>query len=286
MARSFACMTLLTLLAGCSARPADRPPEAAPAAKPAGPERTVTKTGAEMVRLPAGQYTMGDASGEDDEKPAHMVRLASFWIDTSEVTQQSFQALMGKNPARWVGPDRPVERVPWLMAIQYCNMRSAREGRKPCYDLATQTCDFAADGYRLPTEAEWEYACRAGTTTGWSFGEQATALSKHAWFKANAGKGTHPVREKAANPWGLFDMHGNVAEWCHDFYQDTYPAGEATNPQGPAAGEQRVLRGGSWNTGPDVCRSAARRSEAPAFADACFGSDTFGFRCVRRADRP
>ena len=241
------------------------------------------KTGIEMVCIPAGQFTMGDASGEDDEKPAHTVRLSNFWIDTAEVTQQSFQALMGKNPSRWVGPDRPVDRVPWLMAIQYCNMRSAREGLKPCYDLATQKCNFAADGYRLPTEAEWEYACRAGTTTAWSFGDDAASLSRHAWFKTNAGKGSHPVREKAANPWGLHDMHGNVAEWCHDYYQDAYPAGEAVDPSGPPSADERVLRGGSWNTGGEACRSAARRAETPAFADACFGSDTYGFRCVRRA---
>jgi formylglycine-generating enzyme required for sulfatase activity len=286
MNRSFVCITLLTLLAGCSAQTADRPPEAAPAAPSTGPQRMTTKTGVEIVRLPGGQFTMGDAAGEDDERPAHVVHISGFWIDANEVTQQSFRSLIGKNPARYVGPDRPVERVPWLMAIQYCNMRSAREGLKPCYDLATQQCDFSANGYRLPTEAEWEYACRAGTTTGWSFGSEETALPKHAWFKANAGKGTHPVREKTPNPWGLYDMHGNVAEWCHDFYQETYTPGEATDPRGPTAGEQRVLRGGSWNTGADVCRSAARRSEAPAFADACFGSDTFGFRCVRRAEQP
>jgi formylglycine-generating enzyme required for sulfatase activity len=270
-------------LTGCPARQSETPQPGAAAPAPAGPERMTTKTGAEMVLLPAGEFTMGDPAGEDDEKPAHQVRLAKFWIDTTEVTQASFERLMGKNPARWTGPERPVERVTWYAAIQYCNMRSMREGLKPCYDAASGKCDFTADGYRLPTEAEWEYACRAGTATPWSCGADASQLAKAAWTKENAGKGTHPVKQKQPNAWGLCDMHGNVAEWCHDFYGEKYPAGAADGPHGPDSGEQRVLRGGSWATAAETCRSAARRPENPAFADACFGSDTFGFRCVRRA---
>ena len=237
-----------------------------------------------MVLIPAGEFVMGDDDGEEDEQPAHRVAISAFYMDVHEVTQQAFQTILGRNPAKFVGPDQPVERVNWLAAIQYCNMRSSRDDLRPCYDLKTQACEFAADGYRLPTEAEWEYACRAATATRWSYGDQAGDLGKHAWFKANSGKGTHPVGQKPPNPWGLCDLHGNVAEWCHDFYADSYAGGPlVTDPRGPTAGTERVLRGGSWKSSADGCRCAARHSEAPGFADACFGSETYGFRCVRRA---
>jgi len=272
------------LLAGCS-RGGDTPNPLVPPAKPAetaGLTKIVTKTGVEMVLIPAGKFVMGDDRGEDDEKPAHEVELSAFYIDASEVTQADYQALMGRNPAKFLGADRPVERVSWHAAMLHCNMRSAREGLKPCYDPKTQACDFSADGYRLPTEAEWEYACRAGGRTRWSFGDDPAELDKHAWFKANAGKTTHPVRQKAPNAWGLYDVHGNVAEWCLDFYAEGYGSGgPSKDPRGPDRGEERVLRGGSWNTGDEACRSAARKGETPGLADVCFGYEAYGFRCVR-----
>jgi acetoin utilization deacetylase AcuC-like enzyme/formylglycine-generating enzyme required for sulfatase activity len=277
-------LLILSLLAiaagGCATR---EQPDSDGTAPSAAPATIRTKTGIEMALIPAGEFLMGDDRGEEDERPAHRVELDAFSIDVGEVTQESFQAMMGRNPAKSVGAEKPVERVSWYAAIQYCNMRSAREGFKPCYDLKTQQCDFSADGYRLPTEAEWEYACRAGTKTRWSFGDAPAALGKHAWSKGNSTKCTHPVRQKQPNPWGLYDMYGNVAEWCNDFYADHYDAQASKDPHGPASGKERVLRGGSWDDDEDGCRSSARHSEPPGFADVCFGYERYGFRCVRRA---
>jgi formylglycine-generating enzyme required for sulfatase activity len=272
---------VVAVVAGC-AKPATEGGVASVEAKASAPTTITTKTGVEMVLLPAGEFTLGDAQGEDDEKPPHKVRLSAFYIDRSEVTQVDFEKMMGKNPARTVGPDRPVERVSWVLAVQYCNMRSMREGLQPCYDPKTFACDFNANGYRLPTEAEWEYACRAGASGRWSFGNEPSEFGKHGWFKGNAEKSTHPVKQKAANAWGLYDMHGNVAEWCNDYYAEAYDPAQSQDPRGPASGEERVLRGGSFKSGEESCRSAVRHSEPPGFADVCFGYDAYGFRCVRK----
>jgi formylglycine-generating enzyme required for sulfatase activity len=250
----------------------------------AGPTIMRTKSGVEMVLLPAGEFTMGDDNGEeDDEKPAHRVELSAFYMDVCEVTQESFRAFMGRNTSKSVADQQPVEQVQWPDAIQYCNMRSAKEGLKPCYDLKTSQCDFAADGYRLPTEAEWEYACRAGTTARWSCGDDVNGLARHAWYKQNSAKRPHPVKQKPANPWGLFDMDGNVSEWCNDFYGEKhYAASPAKDPRGPESGNERVVRGGNWAASELYCRAATRLKEQPRLADACFSRDVYGFRCVRR----
>jgi len=264
---------------------AEAPGNAPDGGQPANLETITTKDGIEMVRIPAGEFAMGDDRGEPEERPAHTVRLSAFYIDKHEVTQEHYRALMGTARPKFKGPGRPIDSVSWVDAARYCNARSRREGLTPCYD-ASFRCNFEADGYRLPTEAEWEYACRARTKARYSFGDAPARLAEHAWFKGNAAKTTHPVGRKRPNPWGLHDMHGNVAEWCHDRYSETYYADSPpADPRGPAQGAECVLRGGSWRSRAEACRCAARDSERRAFTDACFGIEAYGFRCVRRAGR-
>jgi len=271
-----AALLALVLLASC--RRADEPPPTAE------PTRTITtKTGATMVLIPAGRFRMGSADGKPDEAPVHEVSLDAFLMDRTEVTQQEYEKLVVGNPSHFKGPNRPVEQVSWADAAMYCNLRSRDEGLQPCYDEKTTKCNFRASGYRLPTEAEWEYACRAGSEAPYSFGPDQRQLKQSAWYAENSSKTTQPVAQKKANVWGLFDMHGNVAEWCNDVYSaDYYAASPAGNPTGPEDGERYVLRGGAWNSSAEGCRSAARFAEDPGFQDACFARDAIGFRCVRR----
>ena len=281
---TFTAALIALLIAGCGQRGKPQSEIRNPKSAIQNAPRTVTtSSGLEMAIIPAGEFVMGDDNGDADEKPAHKVQVGAFYMDTREVTQQAYESLMQKNPSKFKGPDRPVEQVDWYHAVLYCNMRSLKEGLKPCYDANSLACDFEADGYRLPTEAEWEYACRAGTQTKYSFGDDPARLKTFAWYKTNADRTTHPVGQKSPNPWGLYDMHGNVAEWCHDIYSETYyQKGEVEDPRGPSAGNKRVLRGGSWRTDDEGCRSAIRNSENARFADACFGSDAYGFRCAKK----
>jgi formylglycine-generating enzyme required for sulfatase activity len=248
----------------------------------------MTKSGVEMVVIPAGSFEMGSRHGKDEERPAHKVWVDSFLMDRTEITQAVFEKIGEAealpNPSHFKGPDLPAEQVTWPMAARFCNARSEYEGLKPCYNLESGACDFEKDGYRLPTEAEWEYACRAGSTTDYSFGDDPRRLGDHGWSKENAAQKTHPVGQRRPNPWGLFDMHGNVAEWCQDVYdKGYYAASPERNPRGPAEGKDYVLRGGSWKSAADGLRSAARLGETPGFSDACLARDAIGFRCVRKA---
>jgi len=196
-------------------------------------------------------------------KPGSFIRIRQpvtitrdFWLGTFEVTQTEYVALMGRNPSRFTGEsNRPVEKLSYFDAQAYCVALSAREreaGRlPPGYE------------YRLPSEAEWEYACRAGTTNRFSFGDDPQAASAFAWTQENSDSTTHPVGLKRPNPWGLHDMHGNVWEWCLDWFAP-YPEEPATNPTGPATGKFKVFRGGGWNQEVEFARSANRFMMSPS----------------------
>jgi formylglycine-generating enzyme required for sulfatase activity len=256
---------------------------------PTGGSRTVepieiaTTSGIEMVILPGGEFLMGSSSADADEGPRHSVRVSSLAIDKFEVNQDEYAALELPDPSHFKGEHRPVEQVRWSDAALFCNQRSRREGLEPCYNEATFECNFEADGYRLPTEAEWEYAARAGAETDYDFGNSPQALKSHACYAGNSRKKTDPVGQKKANGWGLHDMYGNVSEWCHDVYGETYyQDSPSDDPRGPAQGKKRVMRGGSWKSSEAGCRVSIRQAAFPGITDACFARDTYGFRCVRR----
>ena len=246
-----------------------------------------TKAGVEMLRVPGGWFEMGSAAGQADEGPVHRVRVDAFLMDKYEVTQDQFRRLEISDPSHFKGPRRPVEHATFAEVVEFCNERSLAEDLKPCYqfdaDGRVSHCDFDADGYRLPTEAEWEYACRAGTDADRFFAGGERVLGRYAWYGANAVKKTHPVGGKQPNAWGLHDMYGNVAEWCNDYYApDYFKASPEKNPRGPAGTRLMVVRGGAWNSSPHWCRSAARGGEDPRVHDVCFTPDSLGFRCVRK----
>jgi formylglycine-generating enzyme required for sulfatase activity len=271
------------LLSSC--RPVEPPPQ-----PESSDEQVANGRGVEMVLIPGGSFEMGSKRGEADESP-HEVTLNPFLMDRYEVTQEHYEKVMGENPARWKGPKNPVEQIRWPQAIAYCNARSKLEGLEPAYNLETGECNFEAAGYRLPTEAEWEWAARAGTTTEYSFGNDAGDLGRYAWFQGNCPlRRPSPVGQKEPKAWGLYDMLGNVCEWCNDFYQeDYYQQSPENDPRGPDRGEARILRGGSWISKADECRCGYRLYEDPVYRDICFARDVhglIGFRCVARAPSP
>ncbi len=282
-------------LAGCEKAGPNSPDEARPGgavggakAEAAHPVGIVTASGIEMVYLPGGQFMMGDDHGAPDEAPAHMVRASAFLMDKFEVTHRMFAKVQLPNPSHWQdNPNKPVERVRWRDAKQYCNERSVLEGLKPCYNEKTLDwdCDCSANGYRLPSEAEWEYACRAGTDAPADAG-QLGKLRQMAWYADNSEQKTHPVGQKKPNAWGIYDLYGNVSEWCEDVYSPTYykqsPAADPPGPPNTGKDVKRVIRGGSWKSSPGQCSPTARQGEKTGDSDACFSTDYCGFRCVRR----
>jgi formylglycine-generating enzyme required for sulfatase activity len=217
------------------------PPAAIPKVPP-----LVNSIGIALKLLPAGTFTMGQAWGDSDETPHEVTLSKPYYLGVTEVTNAQWQAVMGRVPSNWKDDDRPVEQVSWEDAVEFCRKLSAFPAEKQ-----------AGRVYRLPTEAEWEYACRAGTETRYSFGDDESRLGEYAWYYGNSGNETHAVGTKKPNAWGLFDMHGNVREWCSDWYGE-YPKGAVTDPQGPSHASVRVLRGGSWLGSASLCRSAHR----------------------------
>ena len=220
-----------------------------------------------LVLIPAGEFVMGSpengARRSSSERPQHKVSLTrAFYMGVTEVTQEQYEKLMGKNPSYSKGAKNPVERVSWDDASEFCGELSARAGVQ----------------VRLPTEAEWEYACRAGSAGKYCFGDDESKLGEYAWYYDNAydveKRQPQQVGGKKPNGWGLYDMHGNVEEWCRDGW-GWYTDAPVEDPSGPRAGEDRMLRGGDWILLAKYCRSAERRT--------CLQSASFwflGFRVV------
>jgi formylglycine-generating enzyme required for sulfatase activity len=296
MVRTRAPLSLLSLLSlaiagGCVRAGFDRPDP---------PGTWVTVAGA--------TFTQGSPPGtrcRHDNQDLHQVTLTrAFAIQTTEVTQGQFRLLMGETPSYFAacGSDCPVEMVTWDDAAAYCNALSSRESLEACYRCqevdARRSCTqatpgsiYACGGYRLPTDAEWELAYRAGTETIFYSGDVDASLACSScasleasadaigWYCANSGRKTHPVAQKRANARGLYDMAGNVWEWCHDRYQDHLGAAALTDPVGPASSHFRLLRGGAWINTFNALYASQRYSVAESYFN-----NGVGFRCVRTID--
>ncbi|MBN1592872.1 MAG: formylglycine-generating enzyme family protein [Candidatus Coatesbacteria bacterium] len=236
-----------------------------------------------MVLIPAGSFLMGSPDNEqpnreENEGPQRTVNISAFEVSETEVTQQLWEDIMGWNHSYFTGSNLPIEGITWFDSVCFCNELSQMDGLTKCYEItnikklgnytisADVTCNFTVNGYRLPTEAEWEYACRAGTTTKFNSGDSELDLEDYAWIGSNSGSETHGVRQKQPNAWGLYDMHGNVWEWCWDWFDENFYAGQPnpdSDPTGPASGTDRAVRGGSWANYTWNCRSAYRHHDSP-----------------------
>jgi formylglycine-generating enzyme required for sulfatase activity len=253
----------------------------------------------EMVQIQGGAFTMGsptNESGRWSDETQHQVTLTGFYMGKYPVTQGQYEAVIETNPSSFTTPvspetstaNRPVEMVTWYDAVEFCNKLSEQEGLTPVYEItgrtpatgypityATVTPDWSANGYRLPTEAQWEYACRAGTITAYNTGD--TISDSTGWYSGNSDDRTHSVGENPANAYGLYDMHGNVHEWCWDWFNPSYYTSSPTqDPTGEDSGIMRVLRGGSWENSGSFLRSASRAGSYPYSR-----AESFGFRLVR-----
>ena len=237
------------------------------------PKEITNSIGMKLVLIPKGTFMMGspiEEEGAENNEKQHQVTIGKdYYLGVTEVTQGQYEKVMGTNPSYFQtrvirksdSSMYPVEQVSWEDAVEFCKKLSELPEEKK-----------AGRVYRLPTEAEWEYACRAGSKTAYSFGADSKTLGDYAWFGGNSGQQTHPVGEKKANAWGLYDMHGNVWEWCSDWY-GVYPMGSVSDPSGPSEGSVRVYRGGCWSGGAAFCRSAVRLWFVPSNR-----IDDYGFR--------
>ena len=250
---------LLTKIPGVAAsEPPTARSEPAPSPTPSTPVPAAGRAAAKggMVRIPAGCFQMGspEGVGDDDEHPRHLVCVSAFSMDVTEVTQSEYQSVAGNNPSSGedCGGDCPVEQVSWQDASDYCRRA----------------------GKRLPTEAEWEYAARAGSTTRYYWGDDTASAGDYAWYGGNSNGQKHPVGQKRPNAWGLYDMAGNVWEWVNN-WKGFFPLGEQRNPTGPSSGSSRVFRGGSWNSASDGLCSTFRGGGNPGNRDF-----DLGFRCA------
>ncbi len=249
------------------------------------PTKEITNTiGMKLVLIPSGEFLMGspdsDKDARDNEKPQHHVQITRpFYLGIHEVTQGQYRAVTGENPPRFKGSsdDLPVNWVSWNEAIAFCDKLSKRDGMKPYHHFGGSVQRLGGEAYRLPTEAEWEYACRAGSTTRYNFGDDAVSLNEFAWVRGNSGGRSHPVGQKRPNAWGLYDMHGNLWEWCEDWYDEMYyQHSPGADPLGPSRAASRVFRGECWLDPPPACRSAFRVGLAPGMR-----ANYLGFRVAR-----
>lgn len=216
--------------------------------------------GMEFVQIPGGSFLMG-SNDEPHESPAHLVHVKRFLMQTTPVTQAQWDSVMGNNPSFWKGDNLPVEMVCWGDAQAFIQKLNQMDPGKD---------------YRLPSEAEWEYACRAGTTTKYNTGSNESDLARAGWYSGNSGGTTHPVSQKTPNDWGLYDMHGNVREWCQDYHHDNYDGAPTDGSSWERPTPYRVQRGGS-SYKKDLCHSSARKREYPGKH-----ISYFGFRLVCR----
>jgi formylglycine-generating enzyme required for sulfatase activity len=245
------------------------------------PNEITNSIGMKLKLVPAGAFEMGSIESKDG-RPTHFVTISQpFYLGMHPVTQGEYMEIMKKNPSHFSGGDRlPVESVSWFDAVTFCNALSRKENLPLFDNIHGQTAEVAnweGAAYRLPTEAEWEYACRTGTATRYSFGDREKLVDQYVWYAANSGNRTHPVGEKNPNAFGFYDMHGNVWEWCWDGHDaDYYKQSPTSDPRGSGETAYRVIRGGGWRNVSRGVRSAYRRRSAPENR-----GDSLGFRVAR-----